>query len=60
MEQERCNTIEGQLTTFNKKFKPQFNETKTLLQFCKLSRQTKENAEEWMGRLRLAVVEGNY
>ena len=25
-----------------------------------LSRQMKENAEEWMGRLRLAVVECNY
>ena len=30
------------------------------MQFCKLGRQAKENAEEWMGRFRLAVVECNY
>ena len=30
------------------------------MQFHKQSRQAKENAEEWMGRLRLAVVECNY
>ena len=60
MEQERCNTMEGLFTTFNNKFKPQLKKTIKSLQFCKLSRQTKENAEEWMGRLRFAAVECNY
>ena len=59
MEQERCNTT-GLFTTFKIKFNPQFNETIRSLQFHKLSRQTKENAEEWMDRLRLTVVECNY
>ena len=59
-ERERCNTMDGLLTTFNNKFKPQFNATIKSLQFFKLSRQAKENAEEWMGRLRLEVVECNY
>ena len=40
--------------------KPQFNETIKSLPFCKLRRQTKENAKEWIGRLRLAAVECNY
>ena len=39
---------------------PQFNETIKSLQFHKLSRQNFENAEEWMGRLRLAAVDYNY
>ena len=30
------------------------------LQLCKLSKQSEENAEEWMGRLRLAATECNY
>ena len=57
---ERYNTMEGLFTIFNNKFKPQFNEAIKLLQFCKLSKQANGNAEEWMGRLRLAVVECNY
>ena len=60
MEKERCNTMKGIFTAFNNKFKPQFNETIKPLQFHKLSRQTKENTEEWMGRLRLAAVECKY
>ena len=59
-EQERCNTLEGLLTTLNNKFKPQYNETIKSLQFHKLGRQMNENAEEWMGRHRLAAVECNY
>ena len=39
---------------------PQYNETIKSLQFCKLIRQSNENVEEWMGRLRTAVVECNY
>ena len=31
-----------------------------LLQFCKLSRQDGENAEEWMGILWLSAIECNY
>ena len=31
-----------------------------MLQFHKLSRQDGENAEEWMGRLRLSAIECNY
>ena len=60
VKQERCNTVEGLFTKFNNKFKPQLNETIKSLQFHCFSRQTKENAKEWMGRLRLAVVECNY
>ena len=60
MEQEGCNTTEGLFTTFNNTFKPHFNETIKSLQLHKLSRQAKENAEEWMGRHRLAAVECNY
>ena len=60
MEKEKCNITEGLFTTFNNEFKPQFNENIKSLQLCMLSWQTKENAEEWMGRLRLAVVECNY
>ena len=60
MEKERCNTTEGLFITFNNKFKHQFNETMESLQFHKLSRQTKENTEEWIGSLSLAVVECNY
>ena len=60
MEQERCNTTEGLFITFNNKFKPQLNETINSVHVCKPSRQTKQNKEEWMGRLRLAEVECNY
>ena len=42
------------------KFRPQFNETIKSPQFCKLSRQNGENAEEWMGTLWLSVIEYNY
>ena len=31
-----------------------------LLQYCKLSRQSGENAVEWMQRLRIKAVECNY
>ena len=51
--------MESLFTTFDNKFKPQFNEAIKLLKFCKLRRQTKEKAEEWRGRLRLAAVECN-
>ena len=53
-EQEKYNTTEGFFTILNSKFKPQYNETIKSLQFQMLVRHTKENAEEWIGRLRLA------
>ena len=59
-DRERCNSMEGLFTTFNNKFKFQFNETIKSLLFHKLSKQAKENTEEWMGMLRLAVVECTY
>ena len=46
--------------TLAAKFKPQFNETIKLLQFRKLYRFEGESAEEWMGRLRIAVAKCNY
>ena len=58
-EQERCNTMEGLFTILNK-FKLQYNETMKSLQFCKLVRHPNENADEWMGRLRLVAVEYSY
>ena len=42
------------------KFRPHFNETIKSLQFPKLNRQNGENAEEWMGRWWLLVIECNY
>ena len=55
MEQERCNTMEGLITTLSNKFKLQYNETIKSLQFQKLGRKTNDNAEEWVGRFRLAA-----
>ena len=60
MEQERSNTLEGLFITLNNKFKSQYTETIKSLKFRKLGRQTIENADEWMGRLRLTAVECNY
>ena len=59
-EQEACNNEKGLFDTFNRKFKPQYNETIKFLQFHKLIRQSNESAEEWMGRLRTAAVKCNY
>ena len=41
-------------------FRHQFNETIKPLQFCKLNRQSGEDAEKWKNRLRLAAIECNY
>ena len=60
MEKEKCNTIEDLFTMLNNKCRPQFNEITKLLQFPKLSRQSVESAEEWMGRLRLAAIDCKY
>ena len=55
-----CDTLDGLFKRLNSKFRPQFNETIKLLQFRKLSRNDGENAQEWMGRLRLAEIEWNF
>ena len=59
-EKETCNTLEGLFETLCNKFKPQYNETITSLQFSKLYRYENDNMEEWMGRLHVAAVECNY
>ena len=59
-EQEACNDEKGLFKTLNKYIKPQYNETLKSLHFHKLSRQSNESMEEWMGRLRKAAVECNY
>ena len=59
-EKERCDMTEGLFEILINKFRPQFNETIKSLQFHKLSRQNGENAEEWMGKFWLSVIECNY
>ena len=59
-EKDRYNTLEGLFEILTNKFRPQFSETIKSLQFCKLSRQKEENAEEWMGRLWLSAIKCNY
>ena len=59
-EKQACNTLQGLFDTLVTKFRPQFNETIKLLQFRKLCMSKGESAEEWMGRLHMAVVECNY
>ena len=54
--EKRCYTTKGLFNTLISKFKTQCNET-IKLQFSKLVRQMNENAEEWMGRLKLETVE---
>ena len=44
----------------SQKFRSQYNETIKSLQFRQLCRHDGENAEEWMGRLRVVVAECNY
>ena len=55
-----CNTLDGLFKTLNSKFRPQFNKTIKSLQLRKLCINDRENAEEWMRRLRLTVAECNY
>ena len=59
-EEERCNTIESLFTTLNNNSNHNIMKPIKSLQFPKLGRHKNENAEEWMGRLRLAAVECNY
>ena len=59
-EKEACNILQGLPNTLAAKFRLQFNETIKSLQFRKLYRLEGESAEEWMGRLCIAVAECNY
>ena len=59
-EKKACNTLQGLIDTLAKKFRPQYNETIKSLLFRQLCRHDGENAEEWMGRLRVVVAECNY
>ena len=52
--------MEGLLKKLNNKSKPQYNETIKSLHFQNLGKQMNKNAEEWMGRIRLAAVGRNY
>ena len=54
------NEEEGLFEMFSNKFKLQYNETIKSLLFHKFVRQHDENAEEWIGRLRIAAIECNY
>ena len=58
-EKEACNTLQGLFDTLASKFRLQFNETIKSLQFRKLYRFKGKCAEEWMGRLHVAVAECN-
>ena len=60
VEKQACSTLQGLFDTLGKKFRPQYNETIKLLQFRKLYRFKGKSAEEWMGRLHVAVAECNY
>ena len=59
-EKEACSTLEGLVNMLAAKFKPQYNETVNSLQFRNLYRLENESADEWMGRLQVAVAECNY
>ena len=59
-EKQACDTLQGLFDMLATKFRPQFNETMKSFQFRKLYRFEGESAEEWMGRLHVAVVEWNY
>ena len=59
-EKQACSTFQGLFDTLAMKFRPQFNETIKSLHFIKLYRFEGKSAEEWMGRLHMAVAECNY
>ena len=59
-EKEKCETSEGLFKTLTNRFKPWYNETIKSLQFHKLGRQANKSAGEWMGKFRIAAIEGNY
>ena len=48
------------LISLAEKFRSQHNKSIQSLQYHKLRRQTEETVEEWMGRLKILVVEFKY
>ena len=59
-EKDTCSPLEGLFKIISNTFRPQFNKMIKSVQFCKLSRQNGENAEEWMGRFWLLAIECHY
>ena len=55
-----CNTMDGLFDISNNKFYPQPNETIKSLKYCKLTRPSNGNEEEWMEKPRTAMVENKY
>ena len=51
IEQETYQVVAELFEILNEKFRLQYDETILSLQYCSLSRQTDETAEEWTGRL---------
>ena len=49
---KRARQAKGCLKCLVRKIKHQYSETILLFQYCKLIREKKENAKEWMGHLR--------
>ena len=58
--EEKCRTSAGLFEVLSKNIKTQHNETIDSVQYCKLEREQKENAEEWMGYLRLQANGSGY
>ena len=50
----------GLFEVVSEKFKPQYNETILSLQYNNLIREQGENAEEWLGHLRIKANECKY
>ena len=59
-EKQACSTLQGLFDMLATKLRPKFNKTIKSLQYRKLCRFKDESAEEWMGRLCMAVAECNY
>ena len=54
--QDKCRLFKG----LRKMLKSQYNETVLSLQYCKLTKEQNDNADEWMGCLRLKANECDY
>ena len=59
-EQEKCKTSSELFKVLCEKFKPQHNEIILSLLCCKLVREEKETAKEWMGCIRVKTNECEY
>ena len=58
--QEACNAAEDIFETCNKNLNISIMRQSNPSKYCKLNRHKSENAEEWMGRLRIAITECKY